>query len=88
LVVVVRRGLAFGDFGSDDLLYFGLGEGMSFRLRGAEAGYGASKRGPPVPGAGVDSTGTALALSIADRAVRSADTAIVSRARSASRRAS
>jgi hypothetical protein len=30
LVVVVRRGLAFGDFGSDDLLYFGLGEGASF----------------------------------------------------------
>lgn len=45
MVVVVRRGLAFGDFGSDDLLYFGLGEGMSFRLRGTEAGYGASEMG-------------------------------------------
>lgn len=40
LVIAVRRGLAFGDFGSDDLLYFGLGEGVSFRLPGTEAGYG------------------------------------------------
>ena len=75
MVIGVRRGLAFGDFGSDDLLYFGLGEGMSFRLRGTEAGYGAGEMGPPLPAEGVDSTGTALALSIADRAVRSADTA-------------
>lgn len=62
MVVVVRRGLAFGDFGSDDLLYFGLGEDMSFRLRGTEAGYGAGEMGTAATGSrrGLDRNGAGV----------------------------
>jgi len=62
LVIGVRRGLAFADFGSDDLLYFGLGEGVSFRLPGTEAGYGADEMGTAGTGGrrGLDRNGAGV----------------------------
>lgn len=89
-VIAVRGGLTLGDLGPDDLLDVGLGEGAALRLTGAQACRGprevrtAGARG----GGGAGAAGTALALSIAARAVRSAEEAIASRLLRAARRAS
>lgn len=95
LVVVAGRGLTFGYFRAHDLLDVGLGERAPFGLPGAEAGCGSGDIRAAATG-DVRAVGTGGrrgrrgnggGLSIAARAERSAEIAIGSRARRASRRA-
>jgi len=82
-LVSTGRGLTFGDFRADDLHDVGLGEAAPFGLPGAKTGHGPRD----VRAAGASGRrgtgGTAPALSIAARAERRAEVAIVSRAFSA-----